>query len=156
MATAAAPAAVNGGGKVTSQAYLESIAVKDTRVLIADLCRQFYNLGWVSGTGGSITIKVHDDSIPKPQQLILMSPSGKYCRCYAIPKIELLCSSVYMCCRITARHHWGTLQLHCCGTTGCAAAAPSSPFKAFSGRRYGTCPPCRTVPPPLMVIEEDI
>ncbi|XP_043810842.1 probable bifunctional methylthioribulose-1-phosphate dehydratase/enolase-phosphatase E1 isoform X3 [Manihot esculenta] len=76
MAAAAAPAAVSGGGKVTSQAYLESMAVKDTRVLIADLCRQFYNLGWVSGTGGSITIKVHDDSIPKPQQLILMSPSG--------------------------------------------------------------------------------
>lgn len=61
---------------VTSQAYLESKAVKETRALISELCRQFYTLGWVSGTGGSITIKVHDDSIPKPQQLILMSPSG--------------------------------------------------------------------------------
>ncbi|GMN54507.1 hypothetical protein TIFTF001_023630 [Ficus carica] len=66
-------AVVNG---VTSQAYLESKAVKETRALISELCRQFYTLGWVSGTGGSITIKVHDDSIPKPQQLILMSPSG--------------------------------------------------------------------------------
>ncbi|KAJ9153575.1 hypothetical protein P3X46_027002 [Hevea brasiliensis] len=76
-AAASAAVTVNGGGvNVASQAYLESKAVKDTRVLIADLCRHFYNLGWVSGTGGSITIKVHDDSIPKPQQLIIMSPSG--------------------------------------------------------------------------------
>ncbi|XVF04237.1 hypothetical protein REPUB_Repub05bG0065100 [Reevesia pubescens] len=71
--------AVNGGllkmGSV-SQAYLESKAVKETRSLISELCRQFYNLGWVSGTGGSITMKVHDSCIPKPQQLILMSPSG--------------------------------------------------------------------------------
>ncbi|KAK7405267.1 hypothetical protein VNO78_06467 [Psophocarpus tetragonolobus] len=59
-----------------SQAYLEGKAVKETRVLISELCRHFYSLGWVSGTGGSITIKVHDDSIPKPHQLILMSPSG--------------------------------------------------------------------------------
>ncbi|XP_044464870.1 probable bifunctional methylthioribulose-1-phosphate dehydratase/enolase-phosphatase E1 isoform X2 [Mangifera indica] len=71
-------AAVNGAGPATahSQAYLESKAVKETRGLISELCRQFYTLGWVSGTGGSITIKVPDDSIPKPQQLILMSPSG--------------------------------------------------------------------------------
>lgn len=72
--------AVNGGGAAAAathtQAYLEGKAVKETRVLISELCRQFYTLGWVSGTGGSITIKVHDDSIPKPQQLILMSPSG--------------------------------------------------------------------------------
>ncbi|XP_068338795.1 probable bifunctional methylthioribulose-1-phosphate dehydratase/enolase-phosphatase E1 1 isoform X1 [Pyrus communis] len=60
----------------TSQAYLEGKAMSDTKVLISDLCRQFYNLGWVSGTGGSITIKVHDDSIPKPEQLVVMSPSG--------------------------------------------------------------------------------
>ncbi|KAK6230594.1 hypothetical protein QUC31_002112 [Theobroma cacao] len=70
--------AVNGGLKMgsVSQAYLESKAVKETRSLISELCRQFYNLGWVSGTGGSITMKVHDSCIPKPQQLILMSPSG--------------------------------------------------------------------------------
>jgi methylthioribulose 1-phosphate dehydratase/enolase-phosphatase E1 len=75
---AAVPAVSVNGMRVGTapQAYLESKAVKDTRVLISDLCRQFYNLGWVSGTGGSITIKAHDDSIPKPHQLILMSPSG--------------------------------------------------------------------------------
>jgi len=27
------------------------------RNLIPELCRQFYNLGWVTGTGGGITIK---------------------------------------------------------------------------------------------------
>ncbi|RDX75179.1 putative bifunctional methylthioribulose-1-phosphate dehydratase/enolase-phosphatase E1 [Mucuna pruriens] len=61
---------------VASQAYLEGKAVKETKALITELCRHFYSLGWVSGTGGSITIKVHDDSIPIPHQLILMSPSG--------------------------------------------------------------------------------
>ncbi|KAL0282655.1 UNVERIFIED_CONTAM: putative bifunctional methylthioribulose-1-phosphate dehydratase/enolase-phosphatase E1 [Sesamum angustifolium] len=50
--------------------------VKETKALISEVCRQFYHLGWESGTGGSITIKVHDDSIPKPHQLIVMPPSG--------------------------------------------------------------------------------
>ncbi|KAK4439179.1 putative bifunctional methylthioribulose-1-phosphate dehydratase/enolase-phosphatase E1 1 [Sesamum alatum] len=60
----------------TSQAYLESSRVRETKALIAELCRHFYNQGWVSGTGGSITIKVHDESVPKPEQLVVMSPSG--------------------------------------------------------------------------------
>ncbi|CAA0815985.1 Probable bifunctional methylthioribulose-1-phosphate dehydratase/enolase-phosphatase E1 [Striga hermonthica] len=77
-ASAAPLAAVNGAVKMTttSQAYLDGGKVRETRALISELCRQFYHLGWVSGTGGSITIKVHDDSIPKPHQLIVMSPSG--------------------------------------------------------------------------------
>ncbi|XP_028792992.1 probable bifunctional methylthioribulose-1-phosphate dehydratase/enolase-phosphatase E1 [Neltuma alba] len=77
-AMAEAPAVALNGGKLetTSQAYLEGKAVKETRALISELCRHFYNLGWVSGTGGSITVKVHDDSVPKSQQLIIMSPSG--------------------------------------------------------------------------------
>ncbi|XP_010520915.1 PREDICTED: probable bifunctional methylthioribulose-1-phosphate dehydratase/enolase-phosphatase E1 isoform X2 [Tarenaya hassleriana] len=71
MAVAAA-AAMNG----FPQAYLAGKEVKETRSLLSELCRHFYGLGWVSGTGGSITIKVHDDSIPKSQQIIVMSPSG--------------------------------------------------------------------------------
>lgn len=71
-------AATATADSVSSQAYLEGNAVKETRVLISELCRHFYSLGWVSGTGGSITIKVHDDSISKPHQLILMSPSGPF------------------------------------------------------------------------------
>ena len=58
------------------QAYLEGKEVKETSSLVTELCRHFYTQGWVSGTGGSITMKVHDDSIPKPDQLIIMSPSG--------------------------------------------------------------------------------
>ncbi|PKA57817.1 putative bifunctional methylthioribulose-1-phosphate dehydratase/enolase-phosphatase E1 1 [Apostasia shenzhenica] len=69
-------AAANGFPMLLSPAYREGKAVQETRAMVADLCRQFYTLGWVSGTGGSITIKVHDDSIPKPQQLVVMSPSG--------------------------------------------------------------------------------
>ncbi|KAF9610591.1 hypothetical protein IFM89_023385 [Coptis chinensis] len=65
----------NEGG-VSSQAYIESKVVNSTRELVSELCRHFYTLGWVSGTGGSITIKVHDENIPKSQQLIIMSPSG--------------------------------------------------------------------------------
>ncbi|KAI4374698.1 hypothetical protein MLD38_012661 [Melastoma candidum] len=69
--------ALNGGGATTSsQAYLESKAVGDAKSLIAELCRHFYPLGWVSGTGGSIALRVHDDSLPRPRQLIAMSPSG--------------------------------------------------------------------------------
>ncbi|CAI9757032.1 unnamed protein product [Fraxinus pennsylvanica] len=77
-AASAVPLVINGVVKMgtQSQAYLESHKVKETKALISELCRQFYHLGWVSGTGGSITIKVHDDSIPKSQQLIVMSPSG--------------------------------------------------------------------------------
>ncbi|KAJ4976863.1 hypothetical protein NE237_001969 [Protea cynaroides] len=71
-----AAAAAVGLGNGVSQAYLDSKPVRETRERVAELCRHFYTQGWVSGTGGSITIKVHDDSIPKPQQLIVMSPSG--------------------------------------------------------------------------------
>ncbi|XP_057505860.1 probable bifunctional methylthioribulose-1-phosphate dehydratase/enolase-phosphatase E1 2 isoform X2 [Actinidia eriantha] len=63
-------------GESICQAYLESDAVKETRTLASELCQHFYTLGWVSGTGGSISIKVQDNSIPKSSQLIVMSPSG--------------------------------------------------------------------------------
>ncbi|XP_038899594.1 probable bifunctional methylthioribulose-1-phosphate dehydratase/enolase-phosphatase E1 1 [Benincasa hispida] len=60
----------------TSQAYLESKAANDTKALLSELSRQFDGLRWVSGTGGSIAITVHDYSIPKRRRLIAMSPSG--------------------------------------------------------------------------------
>lgn len=76
MATAS-EVGVNGEKRATiSPDYLESKAVLETKALLSELCRHFYGLGWVSGTGGSITIKVHDDAIPKQNQLVLMSPSG--------------------------------------------------------------------------------
>ncbi|XP_074373488.1 putative bifunctional methylthioribulose-1-phosphate dehydratase/enolase-phosphatase E1 2 [Apium graveolens] len=55
---------------------LETIIVKETKGLVAELCRHVYTLGWVLGTGGSITIRVHDDAISRSSQLIVMSPSG--------------------------------------------------------------------------------
>lgn len=61
---------------LSSPAYLEGKQVSEARALVSELCKQFYTLGWVSGTGGSITVKVHDDSVLKSQQLIVMSPSG--------------------------------------------------------------------------------
>jgi methylthioribulose-1-phosphate dehydratase len=40
----------------------------DPRTLIVELCRQFYGLGWVSGTGGGISIR--------DGERIYMAPSG--------------------------------------------------------------------------------
>ncbi|XP_028807472.1 probable bifunctional methylthioribulose-1-phosphate dehydratase/enolase-phosphatase E1 1 [Neltuma alba] len=77
-AAAAAPAMAVNGIKIgtASQAHLESMAAKETRVLISGFSRHFYNLGRASGTSGSTTIKVHDHYTRKPQQLMVMSSSG--------------------------------------------------------------------------------
>ena len=40
----------------------------ETKKLICELCRQFFEAGWVTGTGGSISIKLGDK--------IFMTPSG--------------------------------------------------------------------------------
>ena len=40
----------------------------DPRELVASLCRQFYHLGWVTGSGGSISIR-HGNRV-------FMTPSG--------------------------------------------------------------------------------
>jgi hypothetical protein len=58
------------------QVHVESKAVSDTKALAAELCCFLYTLGWVSGAGGSIALRVHDDSVPRPAQLIVMAPSG--------------------------------------------------------------------------------
>eukprot|EP00455_Lapot_gusevi_P027153 TRINITY_DN2871_c0_g3_i1.p1 TRINITY_DN2871_c0_g3~~TRINITY_DN2871_c0_g3_i1.p1 ORF type:complete len:494 (+),score=186.56 TRINITY_DN2871_c0_g3_i1:58-1539(+) len=49
--------------------YLETVEDKKTKELLCELCRQFYHLGWVTGTGGSISIK-------NSQNKIFMSPSS--------------------------------------------------------------------------------
>lgn len=78
MATAS-DVGVNGEKRAKiSPDFLESKGVHETKALLSELCRHFYGLGWVSGTGGSITIKVHDDAIPKQNQLVVMSPSGLF------------------------------------------------------------------------------
>ena len=50
------PAAVNEpsaatGEEVAMAAYVETDEIRETRELVSELCRQFYTLGWVSGTG---------------------------------------------------------------------------------------------------------
>lgn len=45
------------------------LTVDQAREMIAELCRNFYSWGWVSGTGGGISIKAKDGSI-------VMAPSG--------------------------------------------------------------------------------
>jgi ribulose-5-phosphate 4-epimerase/fuculose-1-phosphate aldolase len=41
---------------------------QEIRSLVCELCRQFYGLGWVTGTGGSISIR--------QGERIYMTPSG--------------------------------------------------------------------------------
>ena len=43
-------------------------AIDEAKALVCELCRSFYGLGWVSGTGGGLSIKVGDR--------IVMAPSG--------------------------------------------------------------------------------
>ena len=45
-----------------------ALKTENVRELICQLCRQFYSLGWVSGTGGGISIRDGDK--------IYMAPSG--------------------------------------------------------------------------------
>lgn len=45
-----------------------SISVDEAKTLICELCRLFYDQGWVSGTGGGISMKAGDQ--------IVMAPSG--------------------------------------------------------------------------------
>ncbi|KAG8089828.1 hypothetical protein GUJ93_ZPchr0011g28551 [Zizania palustris] len=64
------------GTAAAAEAYLEGDAVREARELVAELCRHFYAQGWVTGTGGSITVKANDPALPLAERLIVMSPSG--------------------------------------------------------------------------------
>jgi methylthioribulose 1-phosphate dehydratase/enolase-phosphatase E1 len=68
--------AAAGTGATESEAYLQGEPVREARELVAELCRHFYAQGWVTGTGGSITVKVNDPAVPLADRLIVMSPSG--------------------------------------------------------------------------------
>ncbi|CAK9212093.1 unnamed protein product [Sphagnum troendelagicum] len=54
----------------------EQEGVREAMQLAAELCKHFYSQGWVSGTGGSITLKVHNPLVPLSERLIVMAPSG--------------------------------------------------------------------------------
>ena len=48
---------------------MAGVSVDEARELICEMCRTFYQQGWVSGTGGGISVKAEGD-------LIVMAPSG--------------------------------------------------------------------------------
>ena len=52
----------------TKEKFSSSLTPQQTRELVCELCRNFYNLGWASGTGGGISIKEDGK--------IYMAPSG--------------------------------------------------------------------------------
>ncbi len=43
-------------------------SIAEAKDLICEMCRMFYTQGWVTGTGGGISIRVHDT--------VVMAPSG--------------------------------------------------------------------------------
>ena len=66
-------------------------SVAETAELVCELCRQFYTLGWVSGTGGGISIRADEG--------IVMAPSGvqkERIRAAAL-QVELQLSSLDFC-----------------------------------------------------------
>lgn len=66
---------------IMSSLPAEVLEIGEARTLVADLCRQFYTLGWVSGTGGSISLKVNDVSKGNAERIIVMAPSGERWTC---------------------------------------------------------------------------
>ncbi|XP_058453210.1 probable methylthioribulose-1-phosphate dehydratase [Malaya genurostris] len=52
----------------SSKSLVFDLSEEHPRKLIPELCKQFYNLGWVTGTGGGISIKFDDE--------IYIAPSG--------------------------------------------------------------------------------
>eukprot|EP00897_Mesotaenium_endlicherianum_P000305 jgi/Mesen1/10275/ME000785S09552 len=67
---------MTGAAAMTVETFVEAAEVTEARSLVSELCRQFYTLGWVSGTGGSISIKVNDTSRENKDRIIVMAPSG--------------------------------------------------------------------------------
>lgn len=66
----------------------------DIPSLICELCRQFYDLGWVSGTGGGISIK--------GEAGIFMAPSGVQKERIAPEDVFVLASDVSACSVVRA------------------------------------------------------
>lgn len=72
---------------------------EDPRELIAELCRQFYHLGWCTGTGGGIAIREGDtifmapSGVQKeriqPADVFELDLSGEVLRAPANPKLKL-------------------------------------------------------------------
>ena len=59
----------NGHASASNGSARYGVDVTEGRALVAELCRHFYDQGWVSGTGGGISVRADPD-------LIVMAPSG--------------------------------------------------------------------------------
>jgi methylthioribulose-1-phosphate dehydratase len=68
-----------------ADALIKSQDPKHPANLICSLCRQFYTFGWVTGTGGGVSIK-HEDHIflaPSGVEKELMQPDNIFVMDYA-------------------------------------------------------------------------
>ena len=68
-----------------ADALIKSHDPKHPANLICSLCRQFYTFGWVTGTGGGVSIK-HEDHIflaPSGVEKELMQPNNIFVMDYA-------------------------------------------------------------------------
>jgi hypothetical protein len=64
----ATPAGQSTTSRAPSNNNSMSVTVEEAKSLICELCHQFYDQGWVGGTGGGISVKAGDS--------IVMAPSG--------------------------------------------------------------------------------
>jgi hypothetical protein len=96
-----------GGGELLLPPALveEQEGVREAMQLAAELCKHFYSQGWVSGTGGSITLKVHNPLVPLSERHIVMAPSGRVSLSLTHTLFCLLCAcqnpyllSLLACC----------------------------------------------------------
>nr|CAI5861557.1 unnamed protein product [Callosobruchus analis] len=91
--------------------------------LIPELCRQFYNLGWVTGTGGGISIK-HGDKIyiaPSAVQKERIHPTDMFVQTIKGEDLELpppekklkksQCTPLFMCA-YTMRNAGAVIHTH--------------------------------------------
>lgn len=62
------PAATASEFPPAKKAAVADSSLAETKALVCELCASFYKLGWVSGTGGGLSIRVGDR--------IVMAPSG--------------------------------------------------------------------------------
>jgi len=78
----------------------------DIPQLISELCRQFYGLGWVSGTGGGISIRGEEG--------IYMAPSGVQKERIVAADVFLLDADDLGRCRVLRRPEGGALKVSEC------------------------------------------
>jgi len=91
------------------------------RKLIPKLCRQFYNLGWVTGTGGGMSIKHEKDiyiapsGVQKerilPEDLFIQDIDGNDIECPKKPLKKSQCTPLFMCA-YTARDAGAVIHSH--------------------------------------------